>query len=162
MWEKRCTTSQIIGEPRLEHWTGVKGIEVPGIYVRLLLSEWIKLRCSLVKDYIATLTITVDNTQQLYWGLLGLPFLSHRQSKALWFDPITLHVNWFFCVSYMQGGDNSWLGLANAQDERFTPFLVIKIKGNDCWHLIRDYNPPRCFQKKISGRGKHNANICRI
>jgi hypothetical protein len=21
---------------------------------------------------------------------------------------------------------------------------------------IRDYNPPRCFQKKISGRGKHN------
>jgi hypothetical protein len=22
---------------------------------------------------------------------------------------------------------------------------------------IRDYNPPRCFQKKISGRGKHNA-----
>jgi hypothetical protein len=28
--------------------------------------------------------------------------------------------------------DNSWLGLANTQDERFTPFLVIKIKGNDC------------------------------
>jgi hypothetical protein len=25
----------------------------------------------------------------------------------------------------------------------------------DIW--IRDYNPPRCFQKKISGRGKHNA-----
>jgi hypothetical protein len=24
------------------------------------------------------------------------------------------------------------LGLANIQDERFTPFLVIKIKGNDC------------------------------
>jgi hypothetical protein len=24
----------------------------------------------------------------------------------------------------------------------------------DIW--IRDYNPPRCFQKKISGRGKHN------
>jgi hypothetical protein len=23
----------------------------------------------------------------------------------------------------------------------------------DIW--IRDYNPPRCFQKKISGRGKH-------
>jgi hypothetical protein len=21
---------------------------------------------------------------------------------------------------------------------------------------IREYNPPRCFQKKISGRGKHN------
>jgi hypothetical protein len=29
--------------------------------------------------------------------------------------------------------DNSCLGLANTQDERFTPFLVIKIKGNDCW-----------------------------
>jgi hypothetical protein len=32
--------------------------------------------------------------------------------------------------------NNSWLGLANnTQDERFTPFLVIKIKGKDCWHL---------------------------
>jgi hypothetical protein len=28
--------------------------------------------------------------------------------------------------------DNSCLGLANTQDERFTPFLVIKIKGNAC------------------------------
>jgi hypothetical protein len=32
--------------------------------------------------------------------------------------------------------DNSCLGLANTQDERFTPLftplLVIKIKGNDC------------------------------
>jgi hypothetical protein len=28
--------------------------------------------------------------------------------------------------------DNSCLGLANTQDERFTPFLAIKIKGNDC------------------------------
>jgi hypothetical protein len=28
--------------------------------------------------------------------------------------------------------DNSWLGLANTQYERFTPFLVIKIRGNDC------------------------------
>jgi hypothetical protein len=27
----------------------------------------------------------------------------------------------------------------------------------DIW--IRDYNPPRCFQKKISGRGKHNEHI---
>jgi hypothetical protein len=25
----------------------------------------------------------------------------------------------------------------------------------DIW--IRDYNPPRCFQKKISSRGKRNA-----
>jgi hypothetical protein len=33
--------------------------------------------------------------------------------------------------------DNSRLGLANTQDERFTPFLVIKIKGNDCCHLRR-------------------------
>jgi hypothetical protein len=31
--------------------------------------------------------------------------------------------------------DNSCLGLANIQDEAFTPFLVIKIKGNDCLHL---------------------------
>jgi hypothetical protein len=29
--------------------------------------------------------------------------------------------------------DNSCLGLAiNTQDETFTPFMVIKIKGNDC------------------------------
>jgi hypothetical protein len=28
----------------------------------------------------------------------------------------------------------------------------------DIW--IRDYNPPRCFQKKISGRGKHNGSTC--
>jgi hypothetical protein len=27
----------------------------------------------------------------------------------------------------------------------------------DIW--IGDYNPPRCFQKKISGRGKHNGTI---
>jgi hypothetical protein len=27
----------------------------------------------------------------------------------------------------------------------------------DIW--IRDYNPPRCFQKKISGRGKHNVSF---
>jgi hypothetical protein len=25
----------------------------------------------------------------------------------------------------------------------------------DIW--IRDYNPPRCFQKKISGRREHNV-----
>jgi hypothetical protein len=42
--------------------------------------------------------------------------------------------------------DNSWLGLANAQDERFTPFWLSRSKGMtvDIW--IRDYNPPRCFQ----------------
>jgi hypothetical protein len=28
-------------------------------------------------------------------------------------------------------GKHNGLGLANAQDERFTPFLVIKIKRND-------------------------------
>jgi hypothetical protein len=50
---------------------------------------------------------------------------------------------------------NSCLSLANTQDERFTPSLVIKIKGKtvDIW--IRDDNPPRCFQKKISSRSKH-------
>jgi hypothetical protein len=31
--------------------------------------------------------------------------------------------------------DNNHLGLANTQDERFTPFLVIKIKENDSRHL---------------------------
>jgi hypothetical protein len=35
-------------------------------------------------------------------------------------------------------------------------FWLPKSKGiTDIW--IRDYNPPRCFQKKISGRGKHNV-----
>jgi hypothetical protein len=28
--------------------------------------------------------------------------------------------------------ENSCLGLANTQDERFTPVLVIKMKANDC------------------------------
>jgi hypothetical protein len=55
--------------------------------------------------------------------------------------------------------DNSCFGLA--QDVRFTPFtpfLVIKGMTVDIW----DYNPPRCFQKKISGRSKHNGRhlIC--
>jgi hypothetical protein len=50
--------------------------------------------------------------------------------------------------------DNGCLGLANTQDERFTPFLAIKGMTVDIW--IRDYNPPRCFQKKISSRSKHN------
>jgi hypothetical protein len=40
--------------------------------------------------------------------------------------------------------DNSCLGLANTQYERFTPFY---------------YNPPRCFQKKISGRVKHTDGV---
>jgi hypothetical protein len=35
-------------------------------------------------------------------------------------------------------------------------FLLSRSKGMivDIW--IRDYNSPRCFQKKISGRSKHN------
>jgi hypothetical protein len=46
--------------------------------------------------------------------------------------------------------DNSYLGLANTQDG------LSRSKGItvDIW--IRDYNPPKCFQKKISGRSKHN------
>jgi hypothetical protein len=38
-------------------------------------------------------------------------------------------------------------------------FLFSRSKGMtvDIW--IRDYNPSRCFQKKISGRGKHNGPI---
>jgi hypothetical protein len=41
--------------------------------------------------------------------------------------------------------DNSCFGFFGCQDQR---------EWLDIW--IRDYNPPRCFQKKISGRGKHN------
>jgi hypothetical protein len=34
--------------------------------------------------------------------------------------------------------------------------MMVQIdNGIDIW--IRDYNPPRCFQKKISGRSKHNV-----
>jgi hypothetical protein len=49
--------------------------------------------------------------------------------------------------------DNSRLGVANTRDERFTSFWLSRSKGMtvDIW--IRDYNPPRYFQKKISGRG---------
>jgi hypothetical protein len=38
-----------------------------------------------------------------------------------------------------------------------TFFWLSRSKGMtvDIW--IRDYNPPMCFQKKISGRSKHNA-----
>jgi hypothetical protein len=36
-------------------------------------------------------------------------------------------------------------------------FWLSKSKGMTVDTWIRDYNPPRCFQKKISGRGKHNA-----
>jgi hypothetical protein len=58
--------------------------------------------------------------------------------------------------------DNSRLGLANTQDERFTPFWFSRSKGMtvDIW--IRDYNPQRCFQKKISGRSKHNVRYNRL
>jgi hypothetical protein len=37
-------------------------------------------------------------------------------------------------------------------------FWLSRSKGMtvDIW--IRDYNPPKCFQKKISGRGKHNGD----
>jgi ABC-type oligopeptide transport system substrate-binding subunit len=36
-------------------------------------------------------------------------------------------------------------------------FWLSRSKGMtvDIW--IGDYNPPRCFQKKISGRSKHNG-----
>jgi hypothetical protein len=41
-------------------------------------------------------------------------------------------------------------------------FWLSRSKGMtvDIW--IRDYNPPRCFQKKISGRGKHNEHITEL
>jgi hypothetical protein len=35
-------------------------------------------------------------------------------------------------------------------------FWLSRSKGMTVNIWIRDYNPPRCFQKKISGRGKHN------
>jgi hypothetical protein len=55
--------------------------------------------------------------------------------------------------------DNSCLGLANAQDEGSHLFWLSRSKGMtvDIW--IRYYNPPRCFQKKISGSGKHNEPL---
>jgi ABC-type oligopeptide transport system substrate-binding subunit len=52
--------------------------------------------------------------------------------------------------------DNSCLGLANTQDEKFTPFWLSRSKEMTVGIWSRDYNPPRCFQKKISGRGKHD------
>jgi hypothetical protein len=36
-------------------------------------------------------------------------------------------------------------------------FWLSRSKGTTVDILIRDYNPPRCFQKKISGRSKHNV-----
>jgi hypothetical protein len=41
-------------------------------------------------------------------------------------------------------------------------FWLSRSKGMtvDIW--IRDYNPPRCFQYKISGRGKHNVAMGNI
>jgi hypothetical protein len=41
-------------------------------------------------------------------------------------------------------------------------FWLSRSKGMtvDIW--IRDYNPPRCFQKKISGRSKHNDEVSRL
>jgi hypothetical protein len=35
-------------------------------------------------------------------------------------------------------------------------FWFSRSKGMTADIWIRGYNPPRCFQKKISGRGKHN------
>jgi hypothetical protein len=36
-------------------------------------------------------------------------------------------------------------------------FWLSRSKGMTADIWIGDYNPPRCFQKKISGRSKHNA-----
>jgi hypothetical protein len=54
----------------------------PGTIVRLLLSVWIKPRCSFVKDYVAN--PDHNNVQILHWGLLslGLPFLLHLYSHG--------------------------------------------------------------------------------
>jgi hypothetical protein len=37
-------------------------------------------------------------------------------------------------------------------------FWLSRLKGMTVGIWIRDYSPPRCFQKKISGRSKHNEN----
>jgi hypothetical protein len=36
-------------------------------------------------------------------------------------------------------------------------FWLSRSKGMTVYIWIRDFNPPRCFQKNISGRGKHNG-----
>jgi hypothetical protein len=53
--------------------------------------------------------------------------------------------------------DNSCLCLAIHKMKGSHLFWLSRSKGMtfDIW--IRDYNPQRCFQKKISGRSKHNA-----
>jgi hypothetical protein len=51
----------------------------------------------------------------------------------------------------MKGSHLFWLSRSKGMT-----VLLSRSKGMtvDIW--IRDYNPPRCFQKKISGRGKHD------
>jgi hypothetical protein len=41
-------------------------------------------------------------------------------------------------------------------------FWLSRSKGMTVYIWFRYYNPPRCFQKNISGRGEHNAHVwCR-
>jgi hypothetical protein len=72
-------------------------------------------------------------------GIIILQGVSRRKSLA----GVNKHNGYFLNKQMII--DNSCLGLANTQDEKFTPLLVIKIKGNDVDIWIRDYNPPRCF-----------------
>jgi hypothetical protein len=60
---------------------------------------------------------------------------------------------------YMKNLHDVYSMLASAFMKGLHLFWLSRSKGMtvDIW--IRDYNPPRCFQKKISGRGRHNVNI---
>jgi hypothetical protein len=57
----------------------------------------------------------------------------------------------------MKGSHLFWLSRSKGMTVDIL-FWLSRSKGMtvDIW--IKDYNPPRCFQKKISGRGKHNAD----
>jgi hypothetical protein len=41
-------------------------------------------------------------------------------------------------------------------------FWLSRSKGTTVDICIRDYNPPRCFQKKIPGRSKHNDEMGKV
>jgi hypothetical protein len=67
----------------------------------------------------------------------------------------TLLGSWFHSLGAAEDNarspkvSNLLLGRTNKVPSRSKGMTV------DIW--IRDYDPPRCFQKKISGRSKHNA-----
>jgi hypothetical protein len=56
----------------------------------------------------------------------------------------------------MKGSHLFWLSRSKGMKGSHR-FWLSRSKGMTVDILIRDYDPPRCFQKKISGSGKHNA-----